>query len=54
VYDDFNEYVEKQKEILDQELEDKRKELSELQSEYSRKMIRYTKDNVNKALYSLY
>ena len=33
VYDDFNEYVEKQKEILDQELEDKRDAWSSLQRE---------------------
>lgn len=53
VYDDFNEYVEKQKEILDSELEDKYRELSDLRSEYSRKMISYTKDNIDRALASL-
>jgi hypothetical protein len=54
VYDDFNEYVEKQKEILDQELEDKRKEWSDLQSEYDYKMAWYVKDSIDRALYSLY
>lgn len=53
VYDDFNKYVEKQKEILDQELEDKRKELSDLQSEYAYKTARYISDNIDKALESL-
>lgn len=53
VYDDFNEYVEKQKEILDQELEDKHKELSSLQSEYAYKTARYVSDNIDKALESL-
>lgn len=53
VYDDFNKYVEKQKEILDQELEDKRKEWSDLQSEYAYKMASYISDNIDKALASL-
>ena len=53
VYDDFNEYVEKQKEILDQELEDKRKEWSDLQSEYVYKTARYISDNIDKAIESL-
>jgi hypothetical protein len=53
VYDDFNEYVEKQKEILDQELEDKRAAWSSLQSEYAYKTARYTSDNIDKALESL-
>lgn len=52
VYDDFNEYVEKQKEILDQELEDKRKEWSDLQSEYSYKLAKYISDNIDKVLSS--
>ena len=53
VYDDFNEYVEKQKEILDQELEDKRTAWSSLQSEYAYKTARYVSDNIDKALESL-
>ena len=53
VYDDFNKYVEKQKEILDKELEDKHTEWSSLNSEYNNKMIVYVKDNVSKALASL-
>ena len=53
VYDDFNKYVEKQKEILDQELEDKRKEWSDLQSEYAYKTGMYISDNIDKALASL-
>ena len=53
VYDNFNKYVEKQKEILDQELEDKRKEWSGLQSEYAYKTARYISDNIDKALTSL-
>lgn len=53
VYDDFNEYVEKQKEILDQELEDKRAAWSSLQSEYAYKTARYISDNIDKALESL-
>jgi hypothetical protein len=53
VYDDFNKYVEKQKEILDQELEDKRKEWSDLQSEYAYKVASYISDNIDKALSSL-
>lgn len=53
VYDDFNKYVEKQKEILDQELEDKRKEWSDLQSEYAYKTASYISDNIDKALASL-
>lgn len=52
VYDDFNKYVEKQKEILDQELEDKHKEWSDLQSEYSYKLAKYISDNIDKALSS--
>ena len=53
VYDDFNEYVEKQKEILDQELEDKRDAWSSLQSEYAYKTARFVSDNTDKALASL-
>lgn len=53
VYDDFSKYVEKQKEILDQELEDKRKEWSDLQSEYAYKTARFVSDNIDKALASL-
>ena len=53
VYDDFNEYVEKQKDILDQELEDKRDAWSSLQSEYAYKTARYVSDNIDKALASL-
>ena len=53
VYDDFNEYVEKQKEILDQELEDKRDAWSSLQSEYAYKTARFVSDNIDKALASL-
>lgn len=53
VYDDFNKYVEKQKEILDNELEAKRKEWSDLQSEYAYKTAIYSSNNVDKALASL-
>lgn len=53
VYDDFNKYVEKQKEILDQELEDKRKEWSDLQCEHAYKLASYVSDNIDKALESL-
>lgn len=53
VYDDFSEYVEKQKEILDQELKDKRKEWSDLQSEYAYKTALYISNNIDKALESL-
>lgn len=53
VYDDFSEYVEKQKEILDQELEDKRAAWSSLQSEYAYKTAIYSSNNVDKALASL-
>lgn len=53
VYDDFNEYVEKQKEILDQELEDKRDAWFSLQSEYAYKTARFVSDNIDKALASL-
>jgi len=53
VYDDFNKYVEKQKEILDKELEDRLDAWSSLQSEYAYKTARYISDNVDKALESL-
>ena len=53
VYDDFNKYVEKQKEILDKELEDKYDELSSLTHEYSYKMAKFASDNIDKALESL-
>jgi hypothetical protein len=53
VYDDFNKYVEKQKEFLDNELELKRKEWSDLQSEYAYKTAKYISDNIDKALASL-
>lgn len=53
VYDDFNKYVEKQKEILDNELELKRKEWSELASDYALEMGRYSCNNIDKALASL-
>lgn len=53
VYDDFNKYVKKQKEILDQELEEKRKEWSDFQSEYAYKTAKYISDNIDKALISL-
>lgn len=53
VYDDFYKYAERQKEILDQELEDKRKEWSSLQSEYAYKTARYISDNIDKAIESL-
>lgn len=53
VYDDFNKYVEKQKEFLDNELELKYKELSELASDYALEMGRYSCNNVDKALESL-
>lgn len=53
VYNDFNEYVEKQKEILDNELELKHEEWSELASDYELKMKRYLQNNINKALESL-
>lgn len=52
-YDNFNKYVEKQKEILDQELEEKRKVWSDLQSEYAYKTAKYISDNIDKALISL-
>ena len=53
VYDDFNQYVEKQKDLLDKELEDKRKVWSDLQSEYALEMAKYSCSNVDKALASL-
>jgi hypothetical protein len=53
VYDDFYKYAERQKEILDQELENKRKEWSDLQSEYAYKIASYISDNIDKALASL-
>ena len=53
VYDDFNKYVERQKEFLDDELELKRKEWSELASDYALKMAKYSCDNIDKALASL-
>lgn len=53
VYYDFNKYVEKQKDLLDQELEEKRKEWSDLQSEYAYKTAKYISDNIDKALASL-
>lgn len=53
VYDDFNKYVENQKEFLDNELELKRKEWSDLSLDYSRKIEKYTSDNMYKALASL-
>lgn len=52
-YSNFNKYVEKQKEILDNELELKRKEWSDLQSEYAFEMTKYSCSNVDKALESL-
>jgi hypothetical protein len=52
-YNNFNKYVEKQKEILDNELELKRKEWSDLQSEYAFEMTKYSCSNVDKALESL-
>lgn len=53
VYDDFNKYAEKQKEFLDNELELKRKEWSDLESDYNYKLARYASDNIDKALASL-
>lgn len=53
VYDDFSKYVEKQKEILDKELEDKYDELSSLMREYNYKMAKFASDNIDKALSSL-
>ena len=53
IYDDFYKYVEKQKEILDKELEDKRVEWSSLKNEYCYKMAKYASDNIDKALISL-
>lgn len=53
VYDDFTKYVEKQKEILDNELELKRKEWSELASDYALEMGRYSCNNIDRALESL-
>lgn len=53
VYNDFNKYAENQKEILDKELEDRRAELFSLESDYTRKMERYIKDNISKAIKSL-
>ena len=53
IYDDFYKYVEKQKEILDKELEDKRVEWSSLKNEYCYKMAKYASDNIDKALTSL-
>ena len=52
VYNDFNEYVKDQKEILDFELELKHEEWSELASDYELKMKRYVQNNINKALES--
>lgn len=52
-YDNFNKYVEKQKEILDKELEEKREVWSDLQSEYAYKTAKYISDNIDKALISL-
>ena len=53
VYDDFNQYVDRQKDLLDKELEDKRKVWSSLQSEYALEMAKYSCSNVDKALASL-
>lgn len=53
VYDGFNKYVEKQKEFLDNELELKRKEWSNLNIDYNYKLAKYASDNVDKALASL-
>lgn len=53
IYDDFNKYVEKQKEILDQELQDRHAEWSSLQIDYSYKLAKYISDNIDKALVSL-
>ena len=52
IYDDFNKYVEKQKEILDQELQDRHAEWSSLQIDYSYKLAKYISDNIDKALES--
>ena len=52
VYDDFNKYVEKQKEFFDKELEDKHREWSDLQSEYNHKMTSYISNSIDKALSS--
>lgn len=52
-YNNFNKYVEKQKEILDNELELKRKEWSDSQSECTFEMAKYSCSNVDKALESL-
>lgn len=56
IYDDFNKYVEKQekqKEILDQELQDRHAEWSSLQIDYNYKLAKYISDNIDKALESL-
>lgn len=53
VYDDFNKYVEKQKEILDQELEDRYTEWSSLNSDYNYKIAKYVSDNIDMVLESL-
>lgn len=53
VYDDFSKYVEKQKEILYKELEDKYDELSSLKNEYIYKGAKFISDNIDKALASL-
>lgn len=52
IYDDFNKYVEKQKEILDQELQDRHAEWSSLQIDYSYKLAKYISDNIDKVLSS--
>lgn len=53
IYDDFNKYVEKQKEILDKELVDRHTEWSSLISDYRITIAKYVLDNVDKALESL-
>lgn len=53
VYDDFNKYVEKQKEILDNELQDRYADWSNLNIDYNYKLAKYSSDNIDKALASL-
>ena len=53
VYNDFNKYVEKQKEVLNKELQDRHTELSNLESEYNYVKALHIKDSVDKALASL-
>ena len=51
MYDLFNEYVERQKEFLDDELDSMYKKISDLENEYTSEMKSYVKNSIS-ALYS--